>query len=298
MVMLIFCKALAEGTVPTQGCTITAQHCANFPELSRTQFRDTIGEDHFETSSNDAACLKRAEDFHHWCGNNASGGAQVAATYNSRKWSQVYHPDACGVGWSQWDAFCYRFHLEMKTWYDAEERCRQDDAHLVSIHSQAENRFVFNLQLGLQGWIGYTDVDHDTHYQWSDNTHDDFSNFAKNYTGREHELDCKREEIQQEWYSSSGESRSPYTCKRNAFVPGLALLKNSTAQDMLVRPWSLLLPALTLASQRGGVNILATASTEPALKIQEMPSANKNPEVIQKGTMPRLRTGVTVGSFL
>merc|ERR1719284_1780547 len=85
------------------GCTITAKVCLNFPEFSRTQFRDNLGETHVETGSNEAACLKRAEDFHHWCGNNASAGAQVAATYNPGQWSQIYHPGSCPMGWSQWD---------------------------------------------------------------------------------------------------------------------------------------------------------------------------------------------------
>jgi len=250
------------------GCTITASDCLNFPEFSGMQFRDELGEEHLETGSNEAACLKRAEDFHHWCGNNQSSGSQVAATYNPKRLSQLYHPGACDKGWSQWDAFCYKYFLEMETWPSAEAICRQRDSHLVSIHSQEENRFVAVLQHGLKGWIGYTDINKDTHYEWSDNTQDDFTNFAKNCTGREHEPDCKQEEVQQQWYSSSGTSTSPYTCKRNARLPGLSLLRNTTAGLLVNTSWLVLLPALAVTLQ-GEVDVVGN-NAMPSIKMPEI----------------------------
>ncbi|CAK8985677.1 unnamed protein product [Durusdinium trenchii] len=206
---------LSTSAEDSTGCTITAKICSNFPDFQRTQFRDDIGETHVNAGGNDAACLKRAEDFHHWCGNGASD-AQVAASYEREQLSQVYHPGACPGGWSQWDAFCYKHFWEKKTWFEAEAFCRQygEGSHLASIHSRAENRFIFALTGGLSAWIGYTDLDQDTHYKWSDNTQDDFSNFAKNCTGREHEPDCKPEERQQQWYDWEGHDRGTFVCKR------------------------------------------------------------------------------------
>merc|ERR1711920_782820 len=131
----------------------------------------------------------------------------------------------------------------MKTWPEAETLCRERDSHLASVHSHAENRFISTLAWGLKAWLGYTDVDKDTHYKWSDNTQDDFTNFAKNCTGREHEPDCKHEEVQQQWYSSRGTDTSPYVCKRNARL-SLSLLKNTTSQDLVATPWTKLLPSL------------------------------------------------------
>jgi hypothetical protein len=284
------------------GCTITAQVCANFPEFSRTQFRDELGEEHLEAGSNDAACLKRAEDFHHWCGNGESGTAQVAATYNPTQWSQLYHPGACEKGWSQWDAFCYRYEWEMKTWPEAEALCRQRDSHLVSIHSRAENRFVAVLQHGLKGWIGYTDIDKDTHYEWSDNTLDDFTNFAKNCTGRENEPDCQREEVQQQWYTSSGESTSPYTCKRNVLVPGLTILKNVSAPHLINTSWLQLVPALATGLQKEAGFI--TPGRMPELKMVEIPKSadgeapagNEKQSVAGAASQPRFKA--PKGSFL
>merc|ERR1719245_2345699 len=117
---VLLALAAWAAAAPDEGCTITAKNC---PEYERKQFRDHVGEEHVGAGGNDAACLKRAEDFHHWCGNGADSGAQVAATYNPAQWTQVYHPGACERGWSQWDAFCYKHYWEKKNWFEAEKLC-------------------------------------------------------------------------------------------------------------------------------------------------------------------------------
>eukprot|EP00438_Fugacium_kawagutii_P036353 Skav213963 [mRNA] locus=scaffold5525:27681:38002:- [translate_table: standard] len=154
------------------GLRFAALGSQNFPEYHQKQFRDDVGETHVNAGGNDAACLKRAEecsdDFHHWCGNPASD-AQVAASYEPTMKCQVYHPGACPAAWSQWDAFCYKHFWEKKTWFEAEAFCRQygEGSHLASIHSRV---FWPATTGGLSAWIGYTDLDQDTHYKWSDNT--------------------------------------------------------------------------------------------------------------------------------
>lgn len=255
-----------------EGCTITVKACRNYPEFQRTQFRDSVGEEHVHAGSNDAACLKRAEDMHFWCGNSLRDGAQVAATYNPQQLSQVFHPGACEKGWSQFDAFCMKHFWEKKTWFEAEAICRQMDAHLASIHSRAENRFVYTLTSGLSAWIGYTDLDQDTHYQWSDNTQDDFTNLAKNCTGREHEPDCKPEERKQQWYNWEGNDAGTYVCKRNALLP-TALLRNTSALDLKERDWLELLPALATGGSPAAVGNKSPTPALPVLKAPEIPLA-------------------------
>eukprot|EP00929_Paragymnodinium_shiwhaense_P025648 TRINITY_DN15453_c0_g1_i2.p1 TRINITY_DN15453_c0_g1~~TRINITY_DN15453_c0_g1_i2.p1 ORF type:complete len:345 (+),score=79.13 TRINITY_DN15453_c0_g1_i2:69-1103(+) len=265
--------AAAVASEAAKGCTITVKACKNFPEYHRSQFRDSLGETHKSAGSNEAACLKRAEDFHHWCGNEEGMGAQVAATYNPQRLSQIYHPGACEKGWSQWDAFCFKHYWEKRNWFEAERLCRDRDAHLASIHSQAENRFIYTLTHGLSAWIGYTDIDQDTHYTWSDNTQDDFTNFAKNCTGREHEPDCKPEEKAQQWYDWNGGDEGTFMCKRNVKVP-VNLLKNITAGNLTAIPWETLLPAIAgaLSGQAGDAGAGAVAAL-PDIKTQELPSA-------------------------
>lgn len=280
------------------GCTITTKMCKNFPEFRQKQFRDSIGEQHVGAGSNDAACLKRAEDFHHWCGNGADSGAQVAATFNKAQWSQVYHPGACDAGWSQWDAFCYKHYWEKKNWFEAEALCRERNAHLASVHSQAENRFIYTLTRGLSAWIGYTDLDQDTHFQWSDNTQDDFTNFAKNCTGREHEPDCKPEERAQQWYDWRGDDRGTFVCKRNALMP-MSLLRNVTARTLTYKPWSTLVPALAAAGADSGDGLPFSSKppTPLELKTQEIPPDASAKDVGMPAT-PEPRLAVPKGGLL
>lgn len=284
-----------EPVVEETGCTITTTVCKNFPEYHRSQFRDAIAEEHMDARNNEAACLKRAEDFHHWCGNGRGSVAMVAATFNKKQWTQVYHPGACEEGWSQWDAFCYKHYWEKKTWFEAEHLCRQRDSHLASVHSQAENRFVFTLTSGLSAWIGYTDMDQDTHYQWSDNTQDDFTNFAKNCTGREHEPDCRPEERQQQWYDWNGGDAGTFVCKRNALLP-VGILKNVSAALMISKPWAELLPVLTATRTEVNTSTLGKQGAAPELKVDDIVSPEPSASVPVPGSAePRL--SMPKGSF-
>lgn len=219
-------------SLASASCLITSKVCANFPEFGRIQFRDVVGEEYLHAAQHEAACLKRAEDFHHWCGNNAS--TSVASTFMLDK-TQFYDPSACDAGWSQWDTFCYRFHLDMKTWLDAENVCRASNAHLASIHSAEENSFVHHLANGLKVWIGYNGLKNELH-SWSDHTQDDFTNFAKNCTDRAHEAECQPQQVQQWWYNSHAEERSPFVCKRSANVRTARVLKVS-AERLLQEDW-------------------------------------------------------------
>jgi len=257
--------------------------CRNFPELSQTQFRDVIGEEHLGTASNEAACLKRAEDFHHWCGNQFRDGAQVAASHDASALCQVYHPAACEPGWAQWDAFCYKHFWEKKTWFEAERLCRERGAHLASIHSEEENRFVHALTLGLSVWIGYTDLNQDSHYEWSDSTQDDFSNLAKNCTDRAVELDCSPAERAQQWYDWQGHDEGHFVCKRNALLP-MGLLRNATAKALVQKRWEELLPVLAMDRTRQPDCSWTVSANAPELKTSKWPLASS-----EKGANPYSR---------
>lgn len=295
---LPFAPVFAEIAPDEGGCILTAIACKNFPEFRRTTFRDSIGEQHLGTGNSDAACLKRAEDLHHWCGNVGQNGATVAATHVASKVSQVYHPRACENGWSQYDAFCYKHYWEKQTWFEAEALCRERKSHLASVHSRAENRFIYALTNGLSAWIGYSDLDQDTHYKWSDNTQDDFSNFAKNCTGREHEPDCKPEEKRQQWYDTDGTDAGTFVCKRNALLP-VRLLQNVTAQDLAQKAWSVFLPELETATGAHTPYLQAPSSLEvkldDALPLKSHPTLAAEQEKVP--TAPKPRMGLPKGTF-
>lgn len=48
----------------------------------------------------------------------------------------------CAEGWLEFMGNCYLHFAERLTWADAEQRCQEVNAHLVSISSQEEQQFV------------------------------------------------------------------------------------------------------------------------------------------------------------
>ncbi|XP_071476623.1 alpha-N-acetylgalactosamine-specific lectin-like [Diadema antillarum] len=58
--------------------------------------------------------------------------------------------DCCPQYWHQFQGYCYRYFGDRVTWAAAEERCNQHFtsngmAHLISVHSDSENRFAYEL---------------------------------------------------------------------------------------------------------------------------------------------------------
>lgn len=48
----------------------------------------------------------------------------------------------CADGWLEFMGSCYLHFSERDTWSEAEQRCQEHNAHLVSISSQEEQQFV------------------------------------------------------------------------------------------------------------------------------------------------------------
>mmetsp|Transcript_19512 Transcript_19512/g.48948 ORF Transcript_19512/g.48948 Transcript_19512/m.48948 type:complete len:307 (+) Transcript_19512:252-1172(+) len=213
-------------------CVLSAQRCQKFPSFAGTQFADRFGEELLGAGDTPASCLRRAEDFHHWCGNGRDvERAAVAATHVKTRQTQVFHPTACDPGWSLYDKNCYIHVWRSKTWWDAEAYCNAHGGNLCSIHGKQENEFVFTLTKGLTSWIGYHDVDQDEKHQWTDNTPSNYENKAKNCTGRELDPDCSDPvEVAQQWHDWEGYDAASWVCKKQAKWK-LGLLTNATVLE-------------------------------------------------------------------
>lgn len=235
-------------------CVLTVRPggCTNFPRFGGNQFADSIGQTYLDLS-NPSACLRRAEDFHHWCGNgreefqsntNTTSStahdlgqeASVAATFLPTGDTQIYFADACPRGWSLYRDNCYIHVWRAKTWWEAEDWCvRQgEESHLCSIHGKAENEFVFTLTKGLSSWIGYHDAGDEEEKQWSDDSKTDYDNMHTNCTGREHEPDCAPQEVAQQWFDWDGIDRGTWVCKKPAKWR-LRILRNDTTLESLTQ---------------------------------------------------------------
>ncbi|XP_062502762.1 macrophage mannose receptor 1-like [Corticium candelabrum] len=81
---------------------------------------------------------------------------------------------SCLSGWSLNENSCYRHFSTKKTWDDAEADCvTTGGGHLVSITSNIENSFVYNLSGNTGGynvWIGLNDKIVENSFVWSDGT--------------------------------------------------------------------------------------------------------------------------------
>ncbi len=158
------------------------------------------------------------------------------------------HSEACRPLWTQFQNHCYRFFGEAKNWEDAEFYCRQfatreQCGHLVSIHNEDENTFVYELwqtslisgaeripgledriNRGNSLWIGSNDRETEGSRVWSDNTLIDFLTWRSgepnnwDWNGAEpHGEDCDSMNInantKQRWNDAPCDFLFPFICK-------------------------------------------------------------------------------------
>ena len=136
--------------VCAQPCVLTALSCANFPRLARQQFEDDAW--------TEGRCLRRAEDLHHWCGNDGST-SEVAATFRPTGLTQVYRPGACEPGWSLLGVWCFRHVWEKRDWWAAARACAALGAGLASI-LRSEVNSELNFSPNFEGLVlGCIDAD-------------------------------------------------------------------------------------------------------------------------------------------
>jgi hypothetical protein len=72
-------------------------------------------------------------------------------------------PFSCSaVGGQEYDGYCYLYSKNRtNTWPDAEADCVSYGGHLASVHSKAEDSFLYNL-IGIYAspiWLGASDID-------------------------------------------------------------------------------------------------------------------------------------------
>ncbi|XP_029354215.1 aggrecan core protein-like isoform X2 [Echeneis naucrates] len=122
---------------------------------------------HSNPCANGATCVESADSYKCLC----------LPSYGGKRCE--IDEQQCEDGWTKFQGNCYLHFSDRETWLDAEGRCRDLSAHLVSIITPEEQDFVNSNAQDYQ-WIGLNDKTVENDFRWTDGAPLQFDNWRPN----------------------------------------------------------------------------------------------------------------------
>uniref|UniRef100_H3CE81 Aggrecan core protein n=1 Tax=Tetraodon nigroviridis TaxID=99883 RepID=H3CE81_TETNG len=122
---------------------------------------------HSNPCLNGATCVESADSYKCLC----------LPSYGGRR-CQI-DEQQCEEGWTKFQGNCYLHFSDRETWLEAEQRCRDLNAHLASIITPEEQEFV-NANAQNYQWIGLNDRTVQNDFRWTDGTPLQYENWRPN----------------------------------------------------------------------------------------------------------------------
>ncbi|CAJ0947376.1 unnamed protein product, partial [Mesorhabditis belari] len=127
----------------------------------------------------------------------------------------LYHPSpcpapSCQYGWNYFNGSCYKLYSKKVEYDAAEVECRANNANVVSIHSEQEQKFVNGLRKGSWTWLG---LKYDSQWSWSDGSDVDYTNWEDGHPILTRSLANMRRDTGK-WESKTSLDSNFFICKK------------------------------------------------------------------------------------
>ncbi|XP_053180581.1 aggrecan core protein-like [Scomber japonicus] len=122
---------------------------------------------HSNPCANGATCVESADSYKCLC----------LPSYGGKRCE--IDEQQCEEGWTKFQGNCYLHFPDREVWEDAEQHCRDLNAHLVSIITPEEQTFVNSNGQDYQ-WIGLNDKTVESDFRWTDGTPLQYENWRPN----------------------------------------------------------------------------------------------------------------------
>ena len=99
----------------------------------------------------------------------------------------------CPENWEEHGGHCYLWDDKARSWYKAEEFCKNEGGHLASVTSEAANEYIFEgkeKRKHANIWLGGSDQEEEGVWKWSDGTPWNFQLWNQGEPSNQLDQDC------------------------------------------------------------------------------------------------------------